>query len=47
MRRDTRLHDLTARGLNRPDIAGIVVEAEGHLDETAAAPLDAFGSLAA
>jgi ABC-type multidrug transport system ATPase subunit len=51
MRRDTWLealaHELAARDLARADIAGIVVEASGHLDETAAAPLEAFGSPAA
>ena len=51
MRRETWLdelaHELAARGVAQPDVAGIVVEAEGHLRETAAAPLDAFGSPAA
>jgi ABC-type multidrug transport system ATPase subunit len=51
MRRDTWLselaHELAAREVASSDIAGIVVEASGHLDETAAAPLDAFGSPAA
>ncbi len=51
MRRDTWLHELahelTARGVAETDVAGIVVEAEGHLHETATAPLDAFGSPAA
>ncbi len=40
-------HELTARGVGHVDAAGIVVEAEGHLREAAAAPLDAFGSPAA
>ena len=51
MTRDTWLgelaHELAARGVERLDVAGVVVEAEAHLDETAAAPLDAFGSPAA
>jgi ABC-type multidrug transport system ATPase subunit len=51
MRRQTWLeelaHELAAREVGSADIAGIVVEASGHLDETAAAPLEAFGSPAA
>src|SRR5262245_8787106 len=37
-------HELAARGVSADQAAGIVVEAEGHLNETAAPPLDAFGS---
>jgi ABC-type multidrug transport system ATPase subunit len=40
-------HELAARGVTEQQVASIVVEAEGHLAETAAAPLDAFGSPAA
>jgi ABC-type multidrug transport system ATPase subunit len=51
MRADTWLealaHELAARGVRAADAAGIVVEAEGHLRETADAPLSAFGSPAA
>ena len=51
MRRQTWLEEfaleLAAREVARADIAGIVVEASGHLDETAAAPLEAFGAPAA
>jgi ABC-type multidrug transport system ATPase subunit len=51
MRRETWLdqlaHELSARGIAETDVAGIVVEADGHLRETTAAPLDAFGSPAA
>lgn len=51
MRRETWLeelaHELTGRGLAPADVAGVVVEASGHLDEAAAAPLDAFGPPAA
>ena len=39
--------ELAARGVKAADAAGIVVEAEGHLQEAAAAPLTAFGSPAA
>jgi ABC-type multidrug transport system ATPase subunit len=51
MRRETWLDELAvelaARGVGAGDAAEIVVEAEGHLRETAAAPLSAFGSPAA
>jgi len=51
MRRETWLdelaHELSARGVAGTQVASIVVEAEGHLCETASAPLDAFGSPAA
>ena len=41
------MEKLAARGVTEQQVASIVVEAEGHLAETAAAPLDAFGSPAA
>jgi ABC-type multidrug transport system ATPase subunit len=44
---DELAHELSARGVAEPLRASIVVEAEGHLRETASAPLDAFGSPAA
>ena len=48
MRRETWLQELAvelaARGVARGAAAEIVVEADGHLRETAAAPLEAFGS---
>jgi ABC-type multidrug transport system ATPase subunit len=40
-------HELTTRGVPETEVAEIVVEAECHLAETAAAPLQAFGSPAA
>jgi ABC-2 type transport system ATP-binding protein len=39
--------ELAARGVGAGAAAAIVVEAQGHLHETAAPPLDAFGSPAA
>jgi ABC-type multidrug transport system ATPase subunit len=44
---DALAHELDARGIAQPQVAAIVVEAECHLRETAAPPLDAFGSPAA
>jgi len=48
MRRETWLQELAvelaARGVARGAAAEIVVEADGHLRETAAAPLETFGS---
>ncbi len=44
---DELAHELSARGVAGTQVASIVVEAEGHLRETASAPLEAFGSPAA
>ena len=44
---DELAHELSARGVAGTTSPAIVVEAEAHLRETGAAPLDAFGSPAA
>jgi ABC-type multidrug transport system ATPase subunit len=40
-------HELAARGVASADVAAVVVEVEGHLAESAAAPLDDLGTPAA